>query len=87
MKMPNMSAGLVSPRKLLSMGKSKDAAFPKGNFGVANYASEHGGKPVTSRDNGMMMDAKRAIGMPVKGAKGNHGAQAAPDHGAMKAPR
>ncbi len=67
-----LAPGLVSPRKRMAMGS--------GNFPVESFASVQASKPMAKASEGMMNDAGRAVGMPVKRKGGSMG-QAAPDHG------
>ena len=71
----------MSPRKAMAGGATG------GNFGVENYESEHGpavshpdAKAGTGRK-GAMADGERGIGASVMHTKGQHPAQAAPNHG------
>ncbi len=67
-----LGAGLISPRKRMAMGSGK--------FPVESFASVQASKPMAKASEGMMTDAGRAVGMPVKRAGGMMG-QAAPKHG------
>lgn len=73
----------MSPRKAMAAGKGDGG----GDFGVGSYAEQHG-TPITHPDmkagtgrKGVMDDGDRGIGSSIMHTKGQHPAQAAPDHG------
>ena len=73
----------MSPRKAMGMGHGSDG----GNFGVENYADQHGASETHPDAKAMtgakpvLEDHERGIGHPVHHTKGHHPAQASPDHG------